>query len=91
MVDGAVSLQAAVTSEHRDRIAGIILESPVVDWRTVLRFQAKMAGVRAPPAPNSPWAPLQMPLTARLSGADEPIAFDRLDMVARADELTAPS
>lgn len=86
---GAVSLQAAVTSEHRDRIAGIILESPVVDWRTVLRFQAKMAGVRAP-LPELAMGALQMPLTARLSGADEPIAFDRLDMVARADELTAP-
>ncbi|MCZ4300973.1 alpha/beta hydrolase family protein [Microbacterium oxydans] len=86
---GAVSLQAAVTSGHRDRIAGIILESPVVDWRTVLRFQAKLAGVRAP-LPELAMGALQMPLTARLSGADAPIPFDRLDMVARADELTAP-
>ncbi|UPL17636.1 alpha/beta hydrolase family protein [Microbacterium aurugineum] len=86
---GAVSLQAAVTSGHRDRIAGIILESPVVDWRTVLRFQAKLARVRAP-LPGLAMGALQMPLTARLSGADAPIPFDRLDMVARADELTAP-
>lgn len=86
---GAVSLQAAVTSAHRERIAGIILESPVVDWRTVLRFQARLAGVRAP-LPELAMGALQMPLTARLSGADEPIPFDRLDMVARADELTAP-
>ncbi|MCV0333751.1 alpha/beta fold hydrolase [Microbacterium sp.] len=86
---GAVSLQAAVTSGHRERIAGIILESPVVDWRTVLRFQAKLAGVRAP-LPELAMGALQMPLTARLSGADEPIHFDRLDMVARAGELTAP-
>jgi alpha-beta hydrolase superfamily lysophospholipase len=86
---GAVSLQAAVTSGHRDRIAGIILESPVVDWRTVLRFQARLAGVRAP-LPELAMSALQRPLTARLSGADEPIPFDRLDMVARADELTAP-
>ena len=86
---GAVSLQAAVSSGHRDRIAGIILESPVVDWRTVLRFQARMAGVRAP-LPALAMGALQSPLTARLSGADEPIHFDRLDMVARADELSAP-
>lgn len=86
---GAVSLQAAVISGHRDRIAGIILESPVVDWRTVLRFQAKLARVRAP-LPELAMGALQMPLTARLSGADAPIPFDRLDMVARADELTAP-
>ncbi|WP_047519443.1 alpha/beta hydrolase family protein [Microbacterium sp. ZOR0019] len=86
---GAVSLQAAVTSGHRDRVAGIILESPVVDWRAVLRFQAKLARVRAP-LPELAMGALQMPLTARLSGADAPIPFDRLDMVARADELTAP-
>ena len=86
---GAVSLQAAVSSGHRDRIAGVILESPVVDWRTVLRFQARLAGVRAP-LPELAMGALQRPLTARLSGADEPILFDRLDMVARADELSAP-
>lgn len=86
---GAVSLQAAVTSGYRDRIAGIILDSPVVDWRMVLRFQARLAGVRAP-LPALAMGALQSPLTARLSGADELIPFDRLDMVARADELTAP-
>jgi alpha-beta hydrolase superfamily lysophospholipase len=86
---GAVALQAAVNSGHRDRIAGLILESPVVDWRTVLRFQARESGLRAP-LPDLAMGALQVPLTARLSGADEAISFDRLDMVARAEELTAP-
>lgn len=86
---GAVSLQASVSSGNRHRIAGVILESPVVDWRTVLRFQAKLNRVR-PPLPDLAMSALQLPLTARLSGADEPILFDRLDMVARADELPAP-
>lgn len=86
---GAVSLQASVSSGNRHRIAGVILESPVVDWRTVLRFQAKLLRVR-PPLPDLAMSALQLPLTARLSGADEPILFDRLDMVARADELAAP-
>lgn len=86
---GAVSLQASVSSGNRHRIAGVILESPVVDWRTVLRFQAKLNRVR-PPLPDLAMSALQLPLTARLSGADEPIRFDRLDMVARADELAAP-
>lgn len=86
---GAVSLQTAVSSRHRDRIVGLILESPVVDWRTVLRFQAQVAGVRAP-LPQLAMSALQRPLTARMSGADDAISFDRLDMVARADELSAP-
>ena len=86
---GAVSLQAAVNSGNRDRIAGLILESPVVDWRTVLRFQARESGMRAP-LPDLAMGALSVPLTARLSGAEDAIPFDRLDMVARADELTMP-
>ncbi|MFS0893816.1 alpha/beta hydrolase family protein [Microbacterium sp. 179-I 3D3 NHS] len=86
---GAVALQAAVSSGHRDRIAGLILESPVVDWRTVLRFQARLARVRAP-LPELAMRALQQRLTARMSGADDAISFDRLDMVARATELSAP-
>ena len=86
---GAVTLQAAVSSSYRDRVAGLILESPVVDWRTVLRFQARIAGVR-PPLPELAMSALQQPLTARISVPDDPNSFDRLDMVARAGELTAP-
>jgi len=86
---GAVALQTAVNSANRERIAGLILESPVVDWRTVLRFQARESGLRAP-LPDLAMGALQRPLTARLSGADEAISFDRLDMVARAEELSAP-
>ncbi|WP_091233790.1 alpha/beta hydrolase [Microbacterium sp. 3J1] len=86
---GAVALQTSVNSGHRDRIAGLILESPVIDWRTVLRFQAKEAGMRAP-LPDLAMSALSVPLTARLSGAEDAIPFDRLDMVARAAELTVP-
>ncbi|MFS0852028.1 alpha/beta hydrolase [Microbacterium sp. 179-I 3D4 NHS] len=86
---GAVALQTAVNSAYRDRIVGLILESPVVDWRTVLRFQAREAGLRAP-LPDLAMKALSRPLTARLSGAEEAIPFDSLDMVARAEELTAP-
>lgn len=87
---GAVSLQTAVNSGNRDRIAGLILESPVVDWRTVLRYQAREAGLRAP-LPALAMGALSLPVTARMSGAEDAIAFDRLDMVARAEELAAPT
>ncbi|MBT2486033.1 MULTISPECIES: alpha/beta hydrolase [unclassified Microbacterium] len=86
---GAVAFQAALGSANRDSIAGLILESPVVDWRTVLRYQAKAAGMHAP-LPDLAMSALSLPLTARLSGAEDAIPFDQLDMVARADELTAP-
>ncbi|WEK59887.1 MAG: alpha/beta fold hydrolase [Candidatus Microbacterium colombiense] len=86
---GAVALQAAVNSGNRDRISGLILESPVVDWRTVLRFQARAAGMHAP-LPDLAMGALSIPITARLSGAEDAIPFDRLDMVSRAAELRTP-
>ncbi|MFF3027913.1 alpha/beta hydrolase [Microbacterium sp. NPDC057944] len=86
---GAISLQTAVNSANRSRIVGLILESPVVDWRSVLRFQARESGLRGP-LPDMAMGALQLPLTARLSGADDAISFDRLDMVARAEELDVP-
>lgn len=86
---GAIALQTAVSSGSRSAIAGLVLESPVVDWRTVLRFQARLLGMREP-FPGLAMGLLSSPVTARWGGAEEPVPFDRLDMVARADELGVP-
>ncbi|MGN8025878.1 alpha/beta hydrolase family protein [Microbacterium sp. 22242] len=86
---GAVALQTLVSSEHSHTIAGMILDSPVVDWRTVLRFQAKEMGL-PDPLPQLAMDALGQPWSARLSGADQAIPFDELDMVARAAELDVP-
>ncbi|QTV79735.1 alpha/beta hydrolase family protein [Microbacterium sp. NIBRBAC000506063] len=86
---GAIVLQALTSSVHRERIAGVVLESPVVDWRPVLDFHAKLAGMRDP-LPALALGALSSDLTARLSGAEAAIPFDRLDMVARSAELGAP-
>ncbi|SJN23185.1 Secreted protein [Microbacterium esteraromaticum] len=86
---GAIALQVAVSSDNREAIAALVLDSPVVDWRTVLRFQAREAGLREP-LPAMAMGALGNLVTARLSGSEHAIAFDRLDMVARASELDAP-
>jgi alpha-beta hydrolase superfamily lysophospholipase len=86
---GAIALQLALNSAHRDSIAGLVLKSPVVDWRVVLDHQARM--LRVPSAVSglaigalaSEWA---MPVTR----AGAPIPFDRLDVVSRAAELRHP-
>ncbi|BDV30636.1 alpha/beta hydrolase family protein [Microbacterium terricola] len=84
---GAVALQTALQSRHGDLIAGVVLESPVIDWRVVLDYQAKLAKLPqavsdlAIGALGAEWA---TPLTR---GA---IPFDRLDVVARAAELQHP-
>ena len=86
---GAIALQTLMSSAHREQIVGVVLESPVVDWRTVLRFQARESGYRDP-LPTLAMNALSSPMTARLSGADEAIALDRRDMVARSDLMKVP-
>ena len=86
---GAISLQTAVNSRHREAIAGLVLDSPVVDWRSVLRFQAGEVGVREP-ITGIAMSALEKGWSARLSGADHAIDLDALDMVSRADELDVP-
>ena len=86
---GAIALQVSLNSAHRDAIAGLILESPVVDWRIVLDYQAR--ALRVPAAVSglaigalrSEWA---TPITRSGSA----IPFDRLDVVSRAHELRHP-
>jgi alpha-beta hydrolase superfamily lysophospholipase len=86
---GAIVLQASVNAGRREAIAGIILESPVVDWRIVLDFHARELGVPRFAA-RAAMGTLESSWTARAAGAGRGIPFDELDMVARADELRVP-
>lgn len=86
---GATVLQCLLSSPHADRIDGVVLESPVVDWVAVLRYQASAIGL--PPAVrDAALALLGSPRGAALVGLEAPIDFARLDIVARAAELPAP-
>jgi pimeloyl-ACP methyl ester carboxylesterase len=85
---GAIVLQTALNAARRDAIAGVVLESPVVDWRSVLQFQARQ--MRLPGVVTSlALGTLESEWTAPLARTT-PIPFDRLDVVARADELQHP-
>lgn len=86
---GAIALQLALNSAHRDAIAGLILESPVIDWRIVLDYQARMLRVPAAVSGLAIGA-LQSEWATPVTRASTAIPFDRLDVVARADELTHP-
>lgn len=87
---GAMCLQAEALSAHRDVIAALILESPVVDWRTVLRYQSRLLRLPSPVLAvterllGSRWG-------ARLVSGAEAIPLDRLDRVAHAAELRHPT
>jgi len=86
---GAIVLQLALNSAHRNVIAGLVLESPVIDWRIVLDYQARMLKLPAPVkdlalgALGSEWG-------STITRAGGRIPFEQLDVVARADELQHP-
>ncbi len=86
---GATVLQALTRSAFRDRVIGIVLESPVVDWIATLDFQVELR---------------KLPTLIRVgvltlfkhhwggifTGLAEPLDLDRLDFVSRAQELDVP-
>ncbi|GAA4766255.1 alpha/beta hydrolase family protein [Microbacterium gilvum] len=86
---GAIALQVALNSAHHEAIAGVMLESPVVDWRLVLGFHAREMRV---PSPFSRLAmgALGQEWSSRMIRHGDPISLDDLDIVARADELAHP-
>jgi pimeloyl-ACP methyl ester carboxylesterase len=86
---GAIVLQTATRSLHADLIRGIVLDSPVIDWASVLGFQG--AEMRLPlAASKAVLAVIGNTWGRRLTGQAESIDLRRLDFVARADELVQP-
>ncbi|WOF24528.1 alpha/beta fold hydrolase [Microbacterium betulae] len=86
---GAIVLQEALNSPHSAEIAGIVLESPVVDWRLVLGYQARELRVPSPLTRIAMGA-LRGGWSSRVVRRGDPISLDDLDIVARARELTHP-
>jgi pimeloyl-ACP methyl ester carboxylesterase len=79
----------ALTSRHTDAIVGVILESPVIDWRVVLQYQAKLLHLPAAMKDLAIGA-LQHEWPGNVARTGPAIPFDQLDVVARAAELRHP-
>lgn len=86
---GAVALQSAHRTTHPDLLTGLILESPVIDWASVLDFLGSSLRLPRLVAPTARYL-LGQSWAGRLTGLNEPIDFGRLDFVARASELALP-
>jgi alpha-beta hydrolase superfamily lysophospholipase len=86
---GATVLQTVTRAANADAVRGVVLDSPVVDWVTALHFQGVVN--RLPRIVQ--WATLQV-LTRRwgrfVTGQEEAIDLERLDIVQRAGELRVP-
>ena len=86
---GAIALQTMSRSWVADRIQGIVLDAPVVDWRDVLDHHARVNRVPAAIGRLSQ-AVLENTHARRLAGVETPLSLDRLDWVSRAAELHVP-
>lgn len=86
----AIALQLAHCTAYRDLIAGLVLDSPVLDWGSVIRANCKRGGL-----PNSigtlamPW--LRREPLARMVGLPTGLPLDDSNWVERASELEVPT
>jgi pimeloyl-ACP methyl ester carboxylesterase len=55
-VGATMALHTAARPELHPLVSGLVLDSPVLDWRTVLRGRAAQAGVPGPLVPLGMWA-----------------------------------
>lgn len=86
---GAIAMQAVSRSWTAERVKGIVLDAPVLDWRDVLAHQARLN--KLPPAVGRLGQSVLSHRSAwRLAGTDAPVDLDRLDWVSRAAELAHP-
>ncbi|WP_210252849.1 alpha/beta hydrolase family protein [Arthrobacter zhaoguopingii] len=86
---GTIALQLTLKSQFRDRIAGLVLDAPVVDWTSTL-----MANARSSKLPR--WSAdlglqiLKSPRLRWITGLETPLNLKALDWVGRTDELRLP-
>ena len=86
----AIALQVAARPDAADVVAGLVLDSAVIDWRATLSANLHHAGLPAAAVhlavPWLGWRPL-----ASLAGLPRPVPFRDLDWVARAGQVTVPT
>jgi pimeloyl-ACP methyl ester carboxylesterase len=85
----AIALQVADDPNLHGVVAGLVLESPILDWVSTVRANCSRAGLPGWVALMAiPW--LQSRTLSRMTSLERPIELRRFDWIARADELHVP-
>ena len=87
---GGIALQTLTRSRHRDLVSGVVLDSPAIDWRSIVDHQ--IVTLRRLPAlvSRSVRTVIAHPLFSRAAGLAAPLDWARLDFLRRATELDRP-
>lgn len=87
---GGIALRQSVVGEHRDRVVGLVLDGPAVDWADILAYQAKLY--------NAPWLVrdamqwlMHSPVGSRLLQLSEPIDLAEMSVEFYAEHLDTPT
>lgn len=87
---GAIALQIAHRSDYAHLVAGLVLDSPVLDWVEVIKANCKRTGIpRSAGLLAVPW--LSVGLLARLMGLAGRVPLRELDRVTHVDDLSVPT
>ena len=86
---GSIALQVVSRSTQADTVRGLVLDAPVLDWRSVFSHNARVH--RLPQSVSRlSLRLLAHPLARRITGVEDPVDLDRLDWVTRAEQLRLP-
>lgn len=86
---GAIALQLADDPELRGIVAGLVIESPILDWVSTIGANCARAGLPEWVAQlAAPW--LQSRTLSSISGLESPIELRRFDWIARSREMDVP-
>lgn len=86
---GATVMQAVTRSPLARHVAGVVLDSPVVDWIPTLDYQARVNRIPAP-VRIAVFGVVQTRWTSWLAGLGQPISLSRLDIPSHAGLLSTP-
>lgn len=86
---GAIALQVVSRSADVDAVRGLVLDAPVLDWRSVFDHNARLNRLPQPVSRLS-LRLLEHPWARRITGVEDPVDLDRLDWVTRAEHLRLP-
>jgi pimeloyl-ACP methyl ester carboxylesterase len=86
----AIALQLATEPKLRGIVAGLVLESPILDWVSTIKANCTRSGLPAWTGMLAvPWLDF-WPLT-NLIGLNNPVDLRRFDWISRANEMSVPT